>query len=73
MPASLTRASSTSAPELHELLATMRAEGLSPYRWDNGPHDVYPPHTHAYHKVLYCLRGSIPESSHGSWIEDGDT
>jgi quercetin dioxygenase-like cupin family protein len=37
----------------------MRAEGLAPYRWSNAPYDSYEPHSHDYHKVLYCLRGSI--------------
>jgi quercetin dioxygenase-like cupin family protein len=39
--------------------ATMRAEGLEPYAWENGPGYVYPPHRHAYDKVLICARGSI--------------
>jgi quercetin dioxygenase-like cupin family protein len=34
-------------------------EGLAPHQWSNGPGDVYGAHSHAYHKVLYCLRGSI--------------
>jgi quercetin dioxygenase-like cupin family protein len=34
-------------------------ERLSPHRWSNGPGDTYAPHSHAYHKVLYCLRGSV--------------
>ena len=34
-------------------------EGLTPHRWSNGPGDVYAAHAHEYHKVLYCLRGSI--------------
>jgi quercetin dioxygenase-like cupin family protein len=34
-------------------------EGLSPHGWSNAPGDVYAAHSHAYHKVLYCLRGSI--------------
>jgi len=37
----------------------MRAEGLAPYRWSNAPYDVYPSHCHRYHKVVYCLRGTI--------------
>lgn len=37
----------------------LRAEGLSPHRWGNGPGDVYAPHRHSYHKVLYCVSGSI--------------
>jgi len=34
-------------------------EGLSPYHWANGPHDVYSAHTHSYDKVIYVVRGSI--------------
>ena len=34
-------------------------ERLTPNRWSNGPGDVYGAHSHTYHKVLYCLRGSI--------------
>jgi len=34
-------------------------EGLSPYAWSNAPYDTYPAHTHAYHKVIYVVRGSI--------------
>jgi quercetin dioxygenase-like cupin family protein len=36
-----------------------RDEGLSPHSWSNGPGDRYHWHTHAYHKVLYCVRGAI--------------
>jgi len=34
-------------------------EGLRPYRWSNGPGDVYSAHTHPYHKVIYVVLGSI--------------
>lgn len=34
-------------------------EGLSYSGWGNGPHDTYVAHVHAYHKVIYVLRGSI--------------
>jgi quercetin dioxygenase-like cupin family protein len=34
-------------------------EGLAAHRWSNGAGDVYASHAHAYHKVLFCLRGSI--------------
>jgi quercetin dioxygenase-like cupin family protein len=37
----------------------MSQEGLHPYRWSNGPGDVYDPHTHPFHKVIYVVRGSI--------------
>jgi hypothetical protein len=43
--------------------AAMRAfaaEGCSPPRsWSNGPGDTYGGHSHGYHKVLFCLAGSI--------------
>ncbi|MGH2719021.1 MAG: cupin domain-containing protein [Actinomycetota bacterium] len=39
--------------------AAYAAEGLSPYAWGNGPGYRYGIHTHATHKVLYCVRGSI--------------
>jgi quercetin dioxygenase-like cupin family protein len=34
-------------------------EGLHPYRWSNGPGDVYGSHSHEYHKVIYVVQGSI--------------
>ena len=34
-------------------------QGLQPYRWANGPHDVYSAHAHPYDKVIYVVRGSI--------------
>ena len=42
-----------------EILASMRADGLDPRRWGNGPGDRYGWHEHSYHKVLFCLSGSI--------------
>lgn len=35
------------------------AEGLEPEQWSNGPGFRYRRHEHPYHKVLYCMRGSI--------------
>jgi AraC-like protein len=36
------------------------AEGCSsPRPWGNGPGDTYGRHEHGYHKVLFCLAGSI--------------
>ena len=41
-------------------LAAFEAEGCSaPRTWGNGPGDVYAIHSHPYHKVLFCLDGSI--------------
>jgi quercetin dioxygenase-like cupin family protein len=39
--------------------ARMRGEGLAPAEWRDGPNDRYAAHEHAYHKVLYCVEGSI--------------
>lgn len=37
----------------------MTAAGLTPIRWENGPHEVYDAHTHSYEKVLYVVSGHI--------------
>ncbi|MBP1705904.1 MAG: Cupin domain protein [Chloroflexi bacterium] len=42
-----------------ELAARLRAEGLAPGSWSNGPGDGYGAHAHGYDKVLVCVRGSI--------------
>ena len=43
-----------------DAIAAFAAEGCSPPRsWGNGPGDRYGRHEHAYHKVLFCLNGSI--------------
>jgi quercetin dioxygenase-like cupin family protein len=47
------------APSQAELQRTLEGEGLSNYHWSNAPGDVYSAHTHAYHKVIYVVRGSI--------------
>lgn len=45
-----------SAPNLADRL---RAEGLDPGTWSNGPGDVYGAHEHGYDKVLVVASGSI--------------
>jgi quercetin dioxygenase-like cupin family protein len=56
--------------------AAMRAEGLQSYAWSNGPGDVYPPHRHAYTKVIYCTQGSVrfdlPEEGQSVELRAGD-
>jgi quercetin dioxygenase-like cupin family protein len=42
-----------------QLAARLRAEGLAPGTWANGPGDVYAAHAHGYDKVLVCAAGSI--------------
>jgi quercetin dioxygenase-like cupin family protein len=47
------------APGEAAIRRAMDAEGLKPYAWSNAPGDVYAAHTHAYHKVIYVVQGSI--------------
>ena len=42
-----------------DIEAAFAEDGLSPHAWSNGPGDTYDWHSHGYHKVLYCVRGSI--------------
>jgi quercetin dioxygenase-like cupin family protein len=35
------------------------AEGIDPHRWSNEPGYRYAAHAHDYHKVLFCIDGSI--------------
>ena len=50
----------TGAPPTEQVLRQIYArEGLQPYAWSNGPHDVYGVHAHPYEKVLRVVRGSI--------------
>ena len=54
----------------------LRAEGLDPGTWSNGPHDRYAAHSHGYDKVLVCVAGSIrfglPDTGGGVELADGD-
>ena len=49
----------SSTPGEPELAARLRAEGLVPGAWGNGPGDVYAAHRHGFDKVLVCAAGSI--------------
>ena len=57
MAANLTK--STELVTRRNILAAFAREDLTPHSWSNRPHDRYAAHDHPYHKVLYCLRGSI--------------
>ena len=39
--------------------ARLRAAGVEPWSWSNGPGDRYPPHEHGTTKLLVCAEGSI--------------
>jgi quercetin dioxygenase-like cupin family protein len=46
-------------PNEETLRSLLKAEGLDAYRWSNGPGDRYAAHRHPFHKVIYCVEGSI--------------
>jgi mannose-6-phosphate isomerase-like protein (cupin superfamily) len=51
-------------------LEAFRAEGCwAPRSWSNGPGDEYAPHAHGFHKVLFCLAGSITFHLDGGDVE----
>jgi quercetin dioxygenase-like cupin family protein len=60
----------------HAVYADFEREGLRPHSWSNGPHDRYGAHSHGYHKVLYCLEGSVvfrlPETGENIELRPGD-
>ena len=52
--------------------AAFIADGCSsPSSWSNGPLETYGSHGHAYHKVLFCLSGSITFHTDAGDIELG--
>lgn len=59
-----------------ELERRLRAEGLEPSRWANGPGDRYSAHDHPYDKVIAVERGSIrfglPSSADAVDLDAGD-
>ncbi len=59
MPVRVIPWSGDGPPTEAEIVGRMRAEGLSPSGWSNGPGDRYGVHSHTYHKVLYCVSGGI--------------
>ena len=54
----------------------LRAEGLEPSAWSNGPGDRYPAHEHGYDKVIAVVDGSIrfglPGEDRAVELETGD-
>src|SRR5215216_3974948 len=63
-------------PTQSTLWRLMSDEGLHPYAWSNGPHDVYSAHSHSYNKVIYVVQGSItfglPELGKQLTLKAGD-
>jgi quercetin dioxygenase-like cupin family protein len=67
VPVQVTR-SGGAPPDPAGVELQLRERGLQPRRWGNGPGDRYGWHDHDYHKILYCLSGSIVFHTRG----DGD-
>ena len=49
------------AADLHEdaLEQLFHSQGMEPRWWSNAPGERYASHSHPYHKVLFCSKGSI--------------
>ena len=73
---SVTRWARFEAPRAEKLNAQLADEGLSAYRWTNQAGDRYPAHSHAFHKVIYVVAGSItfglPGCGENVRLEAGD-
>src|SRR5262245_20806263 len=56
--------------------ARLRAEGLDPGSWSNGPGDRYAAHEHGYDKVIVVAQGSIrfglPDLARSVDLVEGD-
>lgn len=74
--ATVTPWKSEEPPSEEDVMAIFAKESLRPYRWSNGPHDVYNAHTHRYNKVIVVVRGSItfglPEKGEEWELSAGD-
>jgi uncharacterized protein YjlB len=46
-------------PSIAAVSRRLRAEGVDPAGWSNGPGDRYAAHEHGYEKLLMCAAGSI--------------
>ncbi|HEY8438510.1 MAG TPA: hypothetical protein VIK65_07835 [Candidatus Limnocylindrales bacterium] len=62
--------------EMADVSARLRAEGLDPSSWSNGPGDRYRAHEHGYDKVIAVEAGSIafglPATGETIPLETGD-
>ncbi|ACZ41121.1 hypothetical protein Tter_0199 [Thermobaculum terrenum ATCC BAA-798] len=72
----VTRWPGDTPPTDEQIQQIMRRENLPFYTWSNSPGDVYAPHSHSYHKVLYVAKGSItfgfPETQTKIEMHPGD-
>ena len=47
------------APSETDLQGLLKKQGISGFRWSNGPGHIYGAHSHPFHKVIYVVQGSI--------------
>lgn len=59
MTASVTSLGGANRPGVDAAEARLRALGVEPYAWSNGPGDRYGAHEHGFTKLLVCAEGSI--------------
>lgn len=46
-------------PDADAVAERIRAAGLGPRTFSNGPGDTYARHSHGHHKILFCVDGAI--------------
>ena len=59
LPAPLRELGGEPGPGTAAAEARLRALGVDPLAWSNGPGDRYAAHEHGYTKLLVCAQGSI--------------
>jgi mannose-6-phosphate isomerase-like protein (cupin superfamily) len=59
LPPPLRALAGDSGPGTAAAEARLRALGVDPLAWSNGPGDRYAAHEHGYTKLLVCAQGSI--------------
>lgn len=64
------------SPTEQDLRRILHEERLQPYRWSNGPGDIYSAHSHTFDKVIYVVQGTItfglPASGEHVTLNEGD-
>jgi mannose-6-phosphate isomerase-like protein (cupin superfamily) len=63
-------------PTYQAISQKMTQEGLRPYAWSNGPNFRQAARSHGYHKVLYCVEGTLevvlPDMKQSVLLRPGD-
>jgi hypothetical protein len=63
-------------PTYQAISQKMTQEGLRPYAWSKGPNFRQAARSHGYHKVLYCVEGTLevvlPDMKQSILLRPGD-